>query len=82
MKTKLALITILLLSGCTRSEKARELLDANGYRDIEITGYNFFSCSEDDVFHTGFRATGPTGKTVEGTVCAGWFFKGATIRFE
>lgn len=44
MKTKIAILIILLLSGCTRPEKARELLDANGYKDIEITGYNWFSC--------------------------------------
>lgn len=82
MKTKILLLSILLLAGCTQPDKARELLDANGYKDIEITGYNWLSCSKDDTFHTGFKATGPTGKKVEGTVCAGWLFKGATIRFE
>jgi hypothetical protein len=79
---KLLFPALLLIAGCTQPDKARGLLEANGYRDIEITGYSLFSCSEDDTFATGFKATGPTGKRLKGTVCAGLFFKGATIRFD
>lgn len=81
MKT-LLIALVAFLAGCTQPDKSRALLEANGYKSVEITGYNFFSCSEDDTFSTGFKAVGPTGQPVEGAVCAGWFFKGATIRFD
>lgn len=70
-----------MTAGCTRRDKTVEVLEANGYTNIEITGYNFFSCSEDDAFKTGFEATAPNGTRVEGTVCSGWF-KGSTIRLD
>lgn len=69
-----------LLSGCTSYDDAVEALVSAGYSDIEITGYNVFSCGNDDLFHTGFVAKNPMGKIVEGTVCSG-VFKGSTIRF-
>jgi hypothetical protein len=78
----LTILAALVLVGCTQPDKAAQLLKAQGYTDIEITGFNFFSCSEDDAYHTGFTAKTVTGATVRGTVCAGMFFKGATIRFE
>lgn len=67
------------LAGCTKPSQARDVLEAQGYSDIEITGYDMWGCSEDDDFHTGFRATGQDGNRVRGTVCSGWF-KGATVR--
>lgn len=78
----IALCGLILLGGCTQPDGAtKHLLDA-GYTNVEITGYNFFACSEDDIAHTGFRATGPTGRQVSGTVCGGVFLKGATIRLD
>ncbi|QRE00163.1 hypothetical protein [Burkholderia phage BCSR5] len=68
------------LTGCTDSSKAKQTLEAAGYTDIQITGYDVFACSKDDTFHTGFTARNPRGQFVEGTVCSAWF-KGATIRF-
>lgn len=82
MKVKsLVLFGVLVLCGCTRPEEASRVLENSGYRDIEITGYNYFSCSKDDVFRTGFLAISCNGAKVEGTVCSSWF-KGATIRFD
>lgn len=77
-----AVIALLLLSGCTQPDRSKALLEAQGYQDVQITGYNFWSCSEDDTYHTGFTATSPAGQQIKGTVCAGMFFKGATIRFD
>lgn len=80
-----ALIALFLFVGpsaCTQPERASDLLARQGYTDIEITGYRWLSCSDDDLFHTGFSAKSPTGQAIEGTVCAGWLFKGATLRFD
>ena len=72
---------LLLLSGCTNQGRALRTLTDAGYSNIELGGYGWFACSEDDTFATVFQATGPSGKPVKGTVCNG-FFKGATIRFD
>lgn len=72
---------LLALTGCTQGDKTTKLLKMEGYSNIEITGYDWFSCSKDDTYHTGFKAE-KNGKTVEGVVCAGMFFKGSTIRYK
>ncbi len=77
-----ALVLAVSLTGCTDADNAVRVLDANGYEQIQITGYNWFGCSKDDFQHTGFTAVGSTGKKVEGTVCSGLLFKNSTIRFE
>lgn len=76
------LLSATLLVGCTRSESAKDLLEAQGYKDVEITGYAPFSCSEDDTYQTGFTATSPTGRRVSGAVCEGMLFKNRTVRFD
>ena len=70
------------VAGCTDADNATRILEANGFHDIEITGYSWFSCSEKDTQSTGFKAVGPTGIKVEGAVCSGILFKNSTIRFE
>jgi hypothetical protein len=60
---------------------ATRLLTAQGFAQIEPTGYRWLACSKDDVYATGFRATSPSGVRVSGAVCRG-VFKGATIRFD
>lgn len=62
-------------------DKALSVLKAQGYSDIEIIGYNFLECSEDDIYRTGFTATAPNGSKVQGTVCGG-IPKGSTVRYE
>lgn len=80
-KIALIAIAVLALSGCSDAKTARHALDAEGYTDIEITGWSPFSCSDDDTFSTGFVATNSKGKRVRGTVCSGILFKNATIRW-
>lgn len=74
------LILPLLCLGCTDETETRNTLTKAGFTDVEITGYAFFSCGEDDTYRTAFRAKNPVGNTVEGAVCCGTF-KGCTIRF-
>lgn len=78
---KKLLIALLLLAGCTSETDARRALEAEGYKDIQITGYDWFACAKDDTFHTGFKAKNRDGKTVSGVVCSGLIFKSATIRY-
>lgn len=78
---KLFFIIFVFLISCTNPQGTKELLEKEGYTDIEMTGYQLFSCSKDDVFHTGFKARNVRGLFVEGTVCEG-IIKGKTIRFD
>lgn len=81
MKNMIGICIVLSLCACTRPDATKELLTSQGYKDITTTGYSFFSCSEDDNFATGFKATSPTGQTVSGTVCSG-LMKGSTVGFD
>lgn len=66
--------------GCTAEDDTRNTLTKAGYSNIEIDGYAFLGCGEDDNFKTKFTATNPNGMRVSGVVCCG-VFKGCTIRF-
>jgi hypothetical protein len=85
MKKTISAVTLLLAgllaAGCTNPETAIRALEGAGYKDIQITSWAPWACSESDQFATGFEATGPTGKRVAGTVCSG-ILKGATIRTD
>ena len=65
----------------TNADRATEVLTAQGYSEIEITGYGWLDCSDDDAYATAFTATAPSGSKVDGTVCSGWF-KGNTVRLD
>lgn len=79
---KIVMITVVaFLCGCTDPQGAKEALQAQGFSNIEITGYKMFMCSENDVYSTGFVAENVNGQKVKGSVCAGLFFKGSTIRY-
>lgn len=78
----IVIASILTLSSCTDEKEAQRILTANGYTDIEYTGRAWFACSESDTYATGFRAKGPTGKSIEGAVCSGLIFKNSTIRYK
>ena len=67
------LVNVLFLGGCTDAPKATNLLQSQGYSQVEITGYSFFGCGESDAWRTGFKATSPNGQRVEGVVCEGVF---------
>jgi len=65
---------------CDSPDRATMTLRQAGYTDIRTTGWDPFSCGEDDMFTTGFTATNPRGDTVSGVVCCG-LWKGCTVRF-
>lgn len=77
----LLIFAIFVPKACQQPDAAIKVLQDNGYTDIRITGYRWFTCDEKDTFSTGFIAITPTGKQVSGAVCSG-FFKGNTIRFD
>jgi prepilin-type N-terminal cleavage/methylation domain-containing protein len=54
-------------------------IEAQGYKNIEFTGYSMFGCDEKDTFRKKFIATAPNGKRVEGVACSG-VMKGVTVR--
>lgn len=72
---------ICLLNACTNKDDATRALQNSGYTNIQIDGYGWFACGKDDFYHTKFTATNPVGQQVDGVVCSGLLFKGATIRF-
>jgi hypothetical protein len=58
----------------------QRILEDAGYKDVKLTGWRPY-LRGDDVFSTGFEATGPNGRKVSGAVTSGPM-KGHTIRFE
>lgn len=86
MKTKiLALVLIALtLFSCTSNkdfEKGKKQLENQGYTDVVNTGHNYYCCSNDELYSTGFKAKDKNGDIVEGCFCLS-ILKGITIRFE
>ena len=81
MRKTLALVAILGLAACTDSEGARRTAENHGLTEVRITGYRFFGCSKDDLYHTGFEARAPNGRRVTGVVCS-TFFKSNTLRLD
>lgn len=80
---KLALIAaaVFLTAACTDNPTAKRAAEAVGLTQVQTTGWRWFGCSEDDMFHTGFSAVNAQGRTVTGVVCNGWL-KSATVRFD
>lgn len=74
------LFLTLFLVGCTNATETKRVLEMDGVTNIEITGYKFFACSQDDFYHTGFKGQ-RNGKNIEGTVCSGLLFKASTVRY-
>ena len=84
MKSKFLLIALSLgfLLGCTvPSDRARSVLSDAGFTEINLGGYSWLACGQDDTFSREFSAVGPSGKRVHGTLCCGFSVgKGCTIR--
>lgn len=74
-------LVMMVCVGCADPDASRIALEGAGYSQIQMTGYELFGCSKDDLFHDGFTARGMNGKQVEGVVCSG-LLKGATIRIS
>ena len=66
---------------------ARKSLKKQGYTKIHVIDKSFFmvglrGCGESDAAKFTVKAVNPVGELVEVYVCAGWPFKGATIRTD
>lgn len=79
MKNFIVFISLFLFA-CTDENSTVQTLKKNGFTQVKTTGYSFLSCSEDDMFSTGFTAVNSSGEKVSGTVCCG-LFKNCTIRW-
>lgn len=84
MKSKFTIIVLIIclyaLMACSDYDRSRKTLESAGFTDIVITGYEPFSCSDDDTYSTGFNAKNPKGVVVDGVVCCG-VVKACTIRY-
>ena len=82
MKKILTILLLGLIISCTDNETATNALLDAGYHPIEVGGYGWLECSEDDVYATRFKAySSDSTRVVEGCVCQGWW-KGKTIRLD
>lgn len=70
-----------LCVSCTDESTATRVLEFEGVTEIQFTGYDWFACSKDDTFHTGFNGV-KNGKKISGVVCSGLLFKGSTVRYH
>ncbi len=62
-------------------------LEAHGFSDVRVTSRHeiapeFFGCGKDDAAAFEAEATNASGRRVGVVVCAGWPFKGATVRVK
>lgn len=77
--TVVIVLVLFLAKGCTNEQGTTETLKASGYTNITLTGWDGFTCGDDNTC-TGFVAFGPTGQRVRGAVGCGWVLKGCTVR--
>ena len=61
--------------------RLQRTLEAAGYQDVHFTGYRFFGCGNDDMFHDGFTAKGANNQLISGVICSAPL-KGLTIRLD
>lgn len=80
MNKALIALAALTLIACTDDSRTIQTLQKQGFTEIQTTGYDMFACSDDDSYHTGFRAKNPQGQVVTGTVCCG-MMKSCTVRW-
>jgi hypothetical protein len=59
MKKLFAFVIMSVLFSCTNEGDSRATLEAQGYTNVELTGYAWNKCSDDDSTCTGFAADGP-----------------------
>ena len=81
-------LILLAGNGCMVSEKETiRAAEKQGYQDVQIKErHNFFSgwhgCGSSDSAAFKAKAKNPRGDDVDIIICAGWPFKGVTVRTE
>ena len=82
-KLFILLFVLIVISSCTDVDSATKVIKSAGYHPIEIGGYSWLSCSDDDFYQTKFKAySADSSMIVTGCVCEGFWFKGSTIRLD
>jgi len=77
----LFVLWISLAKGCTKPEETQKFLEAQGYTEITIKGYEWGMGGKADFWITGFTAMNANGKWVNGAVSQNlWGSK--TLRFK
>lgn len=78
-----AIVVFLGAFSCTDEEGTRHALRVAGNKNVEVTGYDWWTCGESDTC-TGFRAVAPSGEPVRGAVDCGFWScgKGCTVRIK
>ena len=71
---------LVALSGCTSRHDAEDALAAYNLTDVQIGGYAYFGCPEEDNYHTKFTAKNAKGFPVNDVVCSS-LTSGAHVRF-
>ena len=71
---------LIAVCGCEDADRARQTLEDYGFTDINVGGYDAWSCGDDYTFSNSFEATNANRRRVKGTVCCG-YLKGCTVKF-
>ena len=79
-----------LSSGCgflVSDDRTAEAVEKQGYSDVQLQHIHvffvhLFGCSKGDAAAYKMSAKNALGRRVDLTACAGWPFKGVTIRTE
>lgn len=83
----LSLISILflficaLLVGCTKEADVQKYAKMEQWDSYKITGTCYLSCGKGDFFRTEFEAI-KNNEKIQGCICSGLLFKGATLRIK
>lgn len=82
-KIFVACVLVLVLASCTNPSGATAFLESQGYKNIQIGGYDFFLANKGDLSVTHFKAiNGISGHTVEGAVSENMGFFGIGNRWS
>ena len=92
MKKIMVLFVVILLitsvCGCgafVSKEKVAKAVEKQGYREVNVTSKHIFfvdwrGCSDSDDAMFNANTINSLDKRVDITICAGWPFKGVTVR--
>lgn len=79
------LLTLTACGALIDDYEVKKAVEKQGYRDVSITDKSIFfpdwsGCGEDDDACYDMIATNSNGQRIDLIACAGWPFKGVTVR--
>jgi hypothetical protein len=82
-KILICIALVFVLASCTNPSGATKFLEDQGYKNIQIGGYDWFLANKGDISVTHFKAiNGVSGNLVEGAVSENWGFFGIGNRWS